>query len=249
MAGLSPLRSRMSIGALFLIPGGTGPDPRRIGKLKDVKISPSLELAILQGENNFVEDAAIKGSKIDGEIGFTHIDASLYMTALPGAVKSTGAEDVVLDESSTIPTTPFSVTVTGSATFSVDLGVRDVTASIDLECVPSAPATGQYSYTAGGVYTFAAADTGHTVRISYTKTAATGETITISQSMSEANAVFYALKAYNKTNGATEVLTLNKILISGMEWGWTMQDWAKYGLKFMALPDANGVVGTIKRSA
>lgn len=248
MAGLSPPRPRYNVGALYLVPLLATPDTKRIGKIQDVKLTPETEIALLGGENRYAEDAAVKTAKLGGSISFTEIDADLYVAAMPGAVKTTGSEELVLDEAATIPGTPFAVTVTGSASFGTDLGVYDVTAGLRMECVTGTPTTGQYAV-AAGVYTFASADTTHAVKISYSTTAATGETITISQTLSEANAVFFALRIYSKTNGKTETITLNKVLIHGMELGWKFQDWATYGLTFTALPDSTGVVGTIKRSA
>ena len=77
-----------------------------------------------------------------------------------------------------IPTTPFQLTaaMTGGGTFDTDLGVvygtlgTNVNAGSPLKKVPSAPATGQYSVSAAGVYTFASADnvSGFGVFLAYT---------------------------------------------------------------------------------
>ena len=66
-----------------------------------------------------------------------------------------------------IPATPFTITPTvpNSGIWSQDLGVLDAT-GVAYVRVASAPVSGQYSL-ANGVYTFAAADTGKTVYISY----------------------------------------------------------------------------------
>ena len=71
------------------------------------------------------------------------------------------------DEAGSIPTTPYQVTVTNSATWAEDLGVKYGATGVSLTKVASSPTTGQYSV-AAGVYTFAAADTGLAVLISYT---------------------------------------------------------------------------------
>ena len=88
-----------------------------------------------------------------------------------------------------IPTgSPFTITVTSSATFDVDNGVQFTNGSSSgalLINVPSAPATGQYSVnTTTGVYTFAAVDNSLGVAISYTYTNSTrGKTITLTNQL------------------------------------------------------------------
>jgi hypothetical protein len=79
---------------------------------------------------------------------------------------------------STIPATPYQITpvttyasyLTGtSPAFDYDLGVADGSGNA-YKAVTGTPTTGQYAV-AGGVYTFAAADTGKTVFISFAYTA------------------------------------------------------------------------------
>ena len=91
-----------------------------------------------------------------------------------------------------------------SATWSVDLGVYDATAKKYLSRVASSPATGQYSV-AAGVYTFAAADTGHSVRISYTYlSASTGTKLAFTNQPLGSNVVF-GLELVNSFTGADGV--------------------------------------------
>lgn len=65
-----------------------------------------------------------------------------------------------------IPTTPYQYTVLQAGTFLSDGGVMFSTTSIPLTLVASSPTTGQYSV-AAGVYTFAAADVGKGIAITY----------------------------------------------------------------------------------
>jgi endoglucanase Acf2 len=90
---------------------------------------------------------------------------------------------MAVDEAGTIPGTPYQVTVTHSGTFVTDYGVIDTLTGTQLTKVASSPATGQYSV-AAGVYTFAAADTTKTVKISYSYTDSTaGATITLANQL------------------------------------------------------------------
>jgi hypothetical protein len=104
-------------------------------------------------------------------------NAADFETDLGVLYKATGLplirneETLVDDESHPIPATPFQVVVTGAATFLRDRGVTD--AGVPLTRVASSPATGEYSVDSlTGTYTFAAADTGDTVLISYSTAAA-----------------------------------------------------------------------------
>lgn len=73
----------------------------------------------------------------------------------------------VTDEEQTIPATPYAITTDQiNGKWMQDDGVTYAATGISLTAVNGTPATGQYN-AAGGVYTFAAADTGLDVLISY----------------------------------------------------------------------------------
>jgi hypothetical protein len=76
-------------------------------------------------------------------------------------------------EAFTVPATPFKVTVAKGALFAIDEGVTKADGTVFTK-VGSAPAAGQYSVSAAGVYTFNLADEGAAVSIEYvwTKTPA-----------------------------------------------------------------------------
>lgn len=70
-------------------------------------------------------------------------------------------------EDTTIPGTPFQVLVNDSADFLQDNGVVFYPSGTALTKVASSPSAGQYTVTAGGLYTFAAADANKQIQISY----------------------------------------------------------------------------------
>ena len=82
----------------------------------------------------------------------------------PGSTLSSFAE-----VHSVPPTGPFTITVMQSTHFVADQGVTYATTGLPLIAVASSPTQGQYTF-AAGVYTFAAADEGVGVLISYTYT-------------------------------------------------------------------------------
>lgn len=75
----------------------------------------------------------------------------------------------VANEAATVPAgSPFTVTALAAlGAFTSDIGVTKASDGTVLTKVASAPATGQYSVDAGGVYTFAAADANLAVLLSY----------------------------------------------------------------------------------
>lgn len=74
-------------------------------------------------------------------------------------------------ELATIPgTSPYTIAVAGLADFLSDSGVKYQSSGIALAKVTGVPTVGQYAVDSAGNYTFAAADHGVTVAISYQKT-------------------------------------------------------------------------------
>jgi len=80
---------------------------------------------------------------------------------------SAGYTNQVAGEPQTVPSNPGPYTVSVANAFAVDLGVTYASSGASLTKVASNPALGQYSVSSAGVYTFAAADAGAAVKISY----------------------------------------------------------------------------------
>ena len=143
------------------------------------------DLKMLHGQYQFPLDTARGKAKIEWKASTGNIDVAAFNQIYFGGTVTTGSElKQAINEAATIPGTPFQVTVANAATFSMDLGVYFVTTGLPLKQVPSAPATGQYSVSAAGVYTFAAADTTKAILINYLWTsAATGGSLTLSNQL------------------------------------------------------------------
>ena len=167
-------------GTLFAFPssGNTAPNPTpmKFGTLQDVSLDISGDIKQLYGQKQFPEAVARGKCKISGKAKFAQINGKLMNDMFFGQPLGTGMVKTALDEAATVPATPFQVTVTNSATYKQDWGVRyasGANAGIPLTRVAASPAVGQYSVnTSTGVYTFASGDTGAAVQISYTFTAA-----------------------------------------------------------------------------
>jgi hypothetical protein len=84
------------------------------------------------------------------------------------------AAGVVTDELANIPNSPgpYTIVVAQAPNFSGDSGVKFSIGNVPLVLVTANPATGQYSVSPIGVYTFASADAAKGVKISYSTIAA-----------------------------------------------------------------------------
>jgi hypothetical protein len=154
-----------------------GQGPIRFGAFQDMALDFAGEVKELYGQNQFALDIARGKVKIEAKAKFAQISAQIANAVFFGGSIASGQTISQYGEAETIPSvSAYSITVTHSATFVTDLGVYDATTGTPFTKVPSAPATGQYSETAG-VYTFAAADAGKAVLIDYTYTATTGWTM------------------------------------------------------------------------
>ncbi len=160
----------------------TVPTPYRLGGFQDANFETSSEVKMMYGSNGYpIAVAAGKGkTSLKLKMGQVSIDAWNGIFIGQPLNETVGITGAVMDTSgSTIPTTPFQITPTvpGSGTWSEDLGVIDGNGRA-FKAVASGPTTGQYSV-AAGVYTFASADTGTKVFISfgYTATSTTAKTL------------------------------------------------------------------------
>lgn len=174
------------IGALVILPqtSGNPPSPsfpQRMVSISEFEIQVKGKNVNLEGQNQWPDD--VMPSDREGSIKLTAGRISLDMLNLMfGETIASGFTQPVMDEGPTaIPTTPYQITVVGSANFVDDLAVVNAATGQQLEQVASGPVAGQYSV-AAGVYTFAAADhtSGISVKISYTKgVTGSGRTLTV----------------------------------------------------------------------
>lgn len=149
------------------------PTPILFGTLQDVSVDLSGDVKQLYGQNQFPDAVARGKMKVDGKAKFARINGLLLNSLFFGQTVSSGIFADYYDVTgTTVPaSSPYTLTVTppSSGTFAADLGVRDSNGN-PMTAVASSPTSGQYTV-AAGVYTFAAADTGKTVFISYQYTA------------------------------------------------------------------------------
>ena len=138
-------QSIFGTGNLWGIPAGTNPTPVRFGTLQDVAVDFSFDFKMLYGGTQFPVEQARGKAKLDLKATLGRVDPVLFNGMFFGSSAATGEQLNSVDETTTIPGTPYIITVANGATFSRDLGVYDTTAKKFLTRVASAPATGQYA--------------------------------------------------------------------------------------------------------
>lgn len=236
-------------GIVTLTPSITNPTPVQVATLKDVSIDISYTEKELRGANTFPEDVARAGGKISGKAKSGRINGGLMQLLLTGATQSTGRVIPVSGETGTIPTTPFTITVANGATFDTDLGVIDLNTGLAMVRVASAPATGQYSVnTATGVYTFAAADTGHQVAFRYLyKNTTLGTTLDYSNQLM-GTAQTFEVTVFNSYAGGDHGFRLYACTLPKLSLSYKNEDYTESDIDFSAFANTAGKVISVYQS-
>lgn len=232
-------------GAFWGVNSAANSTPVRFGVLQSASIDFSANSKPLFGQNQLPVSVARGAVSVKGKAQFAQLSARLIGELFFSATPAAGQVLVANDEAGTIPaSSPYTVTVSNSATFSQDLGVIDATTGLPYVRVASSPTTGQYSLS-GGVYTFAAADTGKAVKISYVYTSAsTGKNVTITnQPMGQANTFKTVLDM--PYAGQKASVTLNACVSSKLSLSTALEDFVKPSMDFDAFVDSAGNLGVI----
>lgn len=148
------------------------PSPIQFGVLQDAQVDFSFDTKMLYGQNQFPVAVGRGKGKMSGKAKFAQINGAIFNSLYFGQTMTSGIQAQYYDTTgAVIPGTPYQITPTvpSSGAWVADLGVKNAN-GLPMTRVASSPTTGQYSVSAG-VYTFAAADTGLTVFISYQYTA------------------------------------------------------------------------------
>jgi len=220
------------------------PTPVLFGTLQDCSVDLSADVKELYGQNQFAEAIARGKAKITGKAKFARLNGLLINSLFFGQTATSSIVNDYYDTTgSTIPTTPYQVTPTvpASGTWARDLGVRDASGN-PMVAVASAPTTGQYSV-AAGVYTFAAADTGKTVFISfaYTATSTVAKT-SIVQNVQMGNAPSFRCDLSNGYAGKGIALSLYNCVATKLSFATKLDDFQIPEFDFSAFADSSGRV-------
>lgn len=229
------------VGNVFITPAGANPTPIQIGVLQDISLDATFTQKELHGQNQYAVAVARAQAKISGKAKAAQFNGSLLLGFFTGSTQAAG-QTLGAQETDTIPSTPFQVTVTNSATFVADGGVQDLTTGKYMTVVASSPATGEYSV-AAGVYTFATADVGNSVQILYSYTVpATGLTTSVTNQLMGAQTT-YTMELHNSYNGVAFGYKLWAVVFPKLSFPLKNEDFTVPELDFEAYADsANRVI-------
>lgn len=233
-------------GSLWGINSAANSTPVRFGGIQDVSVEIQFNVKELYGQSQFPLAIGRGKGKIACKAKLATINGRTFNDLFFGQALAVGSNLTSIDEGPTaIPGTPFTITVVNAATFQTDLGVFNVTTGLWMQKVASAPATGQYSVSGAGVYTFAAADTTNQVKISYTYTsAAAGKQIAISNQLLGVTPLFQAVFTSTFLSKAV-TLTLNRCTSIKLNFATKLEDFTIPELDFAAVADDSGNIGNL----
>lgn len=230
-------------GNLFAKGSAANATPQSFGTLQNVSVDLAFTTKELFGQLNFPVAVGQGNCKITGKASSAQIQARLFNDIFFGGTLAAGETAVATREVMVaIPTTPFQLTVTNSATFVEDWEVIDSATGIPFTKVASGPTAGQYSV-AAGVFTFAAADVGKLPLISYSYTiAASGQTVKLTQQLVGQAPTFTLVLAGGYGAGAVPGLKLYACTASKLSLATKQNDFAIPNFEWMSFANAAGQV-------
>lgn len=218
--------------------------PINFGLVQEVTTDLQFNVKELYGQYQFPIAVARGTAKFTAKAKVARISPTAIGTLFFGINPVAGQLATSFGEAGTIPATPYQITAANTATFVDDLGVVNATTGLPLTKVASAPATGQYSVTAVGVYTFAAADTGKSVMINYTYTiASTGFKIPITNQLVGTTPTFKC-SLFTTFGGNQLTATFPNCTANKFAFGTKLEDFVIPEFDFHIFADASGNVGT-----
>lgn len=230
-------------GRFFGVNNVSNPTPARTYVQQDMSIDFKQATKELFGEKKFAVAVAAGEMSVSGKVSVGAANVRILGDFLFNVTGTSGQILEADKEAGTVPGTgPYTVTVVNSGTWTTDLGVMKTDGTVYTR-VASGPTTGQYSV-AAGVYTFAAADTGFNLLISYLYTnASQGEKLALANAPQGPAGAFTAVMAF-LYGASQDVLTLNNAIATDMSFATKQGDFDKPSFGFMAAVDTNDNLGT-----
>lgn len=223
------------------------PTPVILGTMQDISLDLSVELKTLYGSKRYPIAVGQGKGKIEVKAKYAEIDGGVLGSLFFGKAASTGIKAAAFDVSATIPGTPYQVTASppNGGTFVSDLGVVFSSTGVQLTRVASAPATGQYSVSGAGVYTFAAADTTKGLLYSYEYTVNSGGQVWTMTNETMGYTPSFTLMLQNSYDGKNLVCKLNRAVSGKLAVPLKSDDFAVYDFDAEAFADGAGNLGYI----
>jgi hypothetical protein len=241
-----------SYGAGRLFGQGTSPSaaPLEFGVLQSVDLDFSFTTKPLFGQNQFAVFVARGEAKwgLKAKVG---VMSGLLMNSIFfGLTLASGGTQLQPAEAHVVPVTPFQVTIAppSSGTFVADEGVVNAATLLPLTLVASGPITGQYSVNpATGIYTFATADVGTNLLISYTySVASAGQSIAITNQLLGTTPYFSGVfRNRDPRSGLFNTLVLNRMTSSKLTLHSKTNDFSIPEFDAEIMDDGTGNIGTM----
>ena len=220
--------------------------PVNIGYANEFGLDFAGNIKQLFGQNQQPLDAARGTVKVTAKAKAAVFSGLALNALFFGNAFTTGGIKWNVGEAHSVPTPsgPYTVTVTNSATFDQDLGVIYTTTGIPFTKVASAPALGQYSVSAG-VYTFAAADAGAAVLVTYTSTVASGiQTLAITNQLIGTSPIFQ-LDYYTIRNNKALVARFYQAQAAKLGMSFKLEDFSMPEFDFELFANSAGQLGNL----
>lgn len=218
------------------------PTPIKLGVLQDISLDVSFDVKQLYGQNQFPVAVGRGKGKITGKAKAAQINGGLLNGIIFGQTLATGLTAVFNSTSTTTVAATVTIAPPAAGVYQKDLGVLD-TNGVPYARVAAAPATGQYSVNeATGVYTFAAADVGKFVLISYSYTATTGGTKSTVANLPMGYAPTFSVDLNLDYNGKKATVQLPNCTSDKLTIATKLDDFAVPEFSFQAFADSTGNV-------
>jgi hypothetical protein len=226
--------------------------PVQFGTLQDISGDIGFEEKLLYGAYQFPVAAGRGKGNVSFKAKAAGIYGSIFSDLFFGTGSVAGIKADVINFPAAIPaSTPWQITVAppNTGTFVSDLGVLNAATGMPMKKVASAPATGQYSVSGVGVYTFATADANAAVLISYeySATSTSAKVVAISNQLMGYAPTFRA--SLNLSYGGKNLtFNLNSCISSKLSLPLKNDDFTIPEFDFSAIADAAGNIGYVALS-
>ena len=232
-------------GYFYGVPTAANPTPTAFGAAQNMSADFKRDIKPLWGTNQLPIEIASGKLTVTGKVEMATLNGRLVNDLLLGTTLAAGETIVQRNELGAVPSPsgPYTITVANSATWTVDLGVVNSTTFVPLVRVASGPTTGQYSV-AAGVYTFAAADAGNILKISYEYTqTSSGQTVIMTNQPMGKVGNFQAVMSFN-FGSEKSTLQFNNAMSSGFSLATKLDDYMMPSFDFGCGTDATDTLGT-----
>jgi hypothetical protein len=207
----------------------------------------------LWGQFQFPLDIARGQGKINGKAKFARIFGAIYGHLFFGQTPANGQLTVSENEAAVVPaSSPYTVTAGNAASYADDLGVFYASggnAGSRFARVTTPSAAGQYSVnTTSGIYTFAAADAGASLLVSYLYNGSAGKKLVLTNQLMGFTPTFKATFYTTKTTQGVPAglaLVLNACTATKLSLPTKTDDYEIQEFDFSAFADPTGALGTL----